>query len=161
MKSVVFKQSWREAVAQFPVGVRREIYAATMFYALENSVPSEMSDLARGAFAFIKADMDAARARAEKSAMKRKGSGASVQAGGESGGCHAHENVQADREDQPVGEIVPAEEADSIGEESCTARLQPPVPRLKKSLDRPGNARPRRKTLAAAIDRRLRNVRRA
>ncbi|MDE6120679.1 MAG: hypothetical protein K2F63_02710 [Muribaculaceae bacterium] len=69
MKSIKFKESWSAAIAQFSSEVRCEIYAATVFYTLENCEPENLSDLARGAFAFIKADIDATRRRtAEKCA---------------------------------------------------------------------------------------------
>ncbi|MDE6121403.1 MAG: hypothetical protein K2F63_06400, partial [Muribaculaceae bacterium] len=66
MKSIKFKKSWSDAIAQFPPEVRCEIYAATLFYFLENRVPADMSDLARGAFAFLKMEIDAARLRASR-----------------------------------------------------------------------------------------------
>ncbi|MDE6121169.1 MAG: hypothetical protein K2F63_05215 [Muribaculaceae bacterium] len=72
MRSIRFKESWQKAISGFSASVRSEIYSATLFYTLENSIPEGMSDLAMGAFAFIKADIDTARRKAERKSASVK-----------------------------------------------------------------------------------------
>lgn len=175
MKSIKFKQSWCEAIAQFEAYVRIEIYGATVAYYVEGVVPEGMSDLARGAFAFIKADIDASRRRAERARAARlaraktEGIGIDVcqsvaqPASVEAGPAAAQSGMEAGLAEENATDIVAAEA--TVPPVHCAAAAVPRR-RSRKSSARSGTDRhnvkkSRRVAFVRRVERRIRALNRA
>ena len=101
-KTFLFNLEWFEILEEYPEDVRLEVYEAVMIYASTGSV-SELSQLGRMAFSFIRREMDYNAGKYEQTVEKRR------QAGSKGGRSKAERNAAKAQEspaEEPVKEDV-------------------------------------------------------
>lgn len=70
-----FRREWHEAMKGLPCDIRLEVYEAIVVYGLSGTLPSGLKPMARLAFGFAKASIDADNERAERISEARREAG--------------------------------------------------------------------------------------
>lgn len=122
--SFTFKKEWRDAICELPKQVRAEVYAAIIEYGITGEAP-KLKTMARTAFAFVKAEMDA---------MQKAGNGNNTKSrrGAPKGNRNAAKTTAPTTPEPEIpGLDIPAGPTDDGQHTPCTdaqRQPQPPAP---------------------------------